>query len=350
MRATFAAGLVFAIVLASGWATSAQNPPVSGYRKTQEINLGGDGGWDYLTFDPERRLLYISRSTHVAVIDPDSGKEIGTISDTPGVHGIALAPDFDSGYTSNGRDGTVTVFDTRTLRQLARITVGTNPDAILYEPVTRRVFTFNGGSHDASVIDAKSTTIIGTMPVGGKPEFAVADGRGSIYLNLEDKSEVLKIDARLLTIAARWPLAPCENPTGISMDVQRRRLFVGCSNRLMAIVDADNGHLIGTVPIGGGCDATAFDSRANVAFSSNGDGTLTVVRENAAGRYVVAENVPTKIGARTMALDPARQRIYLVTADYGPRPAATPAQPNPRPSILPGTFTLLVVMRYMASS
>ena len=350
MRAKFASGLVFAIVLAIGWATFAQDTPDSGYRKTQEIVLGGDGGWDYLTFDPSARRLYIARSTQVVVIDPDVGKQTGVILDTPGVHGIALAPEFDSGYTSNGRNGTVTVFDTRTLRQLARITVGTNPDAILYEPETKRVFTFNGGSHDASVIDAKATSVIGTLPLGGKPEFAVTDGRGIIYVNIEDKSEVVKIDAGQLTIAARWPLAPCENPTGISMDVQRNRLFVGCSNHLMAIVDADRGHVIGTVPIGGGCDATAFDSRANMAFSSNGDGTLTVVREDTAGKYVVAENVPTKIGARTMALDPTKQRVYLVTADYGPSPAATPAQPNPRPSILPGTFTLLVVMRYMASS
>ncbi|HSS69268.1 MAG TPA: YncE family protein [Casimicrobiaceae bacterium] len=278
-------------------------------------------------------------------MDADSGKEIGTIPDTPGVHGIALAPDSRTGYTSNGRDGTVTVFDPRTLKQLTHITVGTNPDAILYEPTTKRVFTFNGGSRNASVIDAQAGKVVQTIALEGKPEFAVADGRGRIYLNLEDKSEVLQIDAKRLSIEARWPLGQCQSPTGIAMDVERRRLFVGCLNRLMAVVDADRGNVIKTLPIGDGCDATAFDPKAGLAFSSNGDGTLTVVREDGPDRFSVVENVATKPGARTMALDSARQRIYLVTAEFGPRPAATAAQPNPRPAILPGSFTLLTLTR-----
>jgi hypothetical protein len=178
----------------------------------------------------------------------------------------------------------------------------------------------------------------------GKPEFAVADGQGNIYVNIEDKSEVVKIDASRASIGARWSLEPCEHPTGLSMDVRRRHLFVGCANRLMAIVDADQGRVIATAPIGAGCDATAFDAQANLAFSANGDGTLTVVREETPNRFVV-ENVTTKIGARTMAIDPQRQRIYLVTAEFGPRPAPTANQPNPRPSILPGTFSLLVLAR-----
>jgi DNA-binding beta-propeller fold protein YncE len=232
----------------------------------------------------------------------------------------------------------------RTLRQRARIAVGTNPDAIVYEPVTQRVFTFNGGSHDASVIDARTGAVVSTLPLDGRPEFAVADGHGIIYLNLEDKSELLKIDARRPSIEGRWPLAPCERPTGISMDVQRRRLFVGCLNRLMAIVDANQGRVIATVPIGAGCDATAFDAQANLAFGSNSDGTLSVVREDGPDRFGV-ESVATKTGARTMALDPQKQRIYLVTAEFGPRPAPTAEQPNPRPPILPGTFSLLVLAR-----
>jgi YVTN family beta-propeller protein len=336
--------LIFAAIYSYVAPLAAQGAVSSGYHKAQEIVLGGDGGWDYLALDATARRLYISRATQVVVVDPDSGKVVGTVSDTPGVHGIAVAGELATGYTSNGRDGTVTVFDLRTLRQLARITVGANPDAIVYEPATKRVFAFNGRSHDASVIDARTGSVINTLPLDGKPEFAVADGQGKIYLNIEDKSEVVKIDAGRPSIEARWSLAPCEHPTGLSMDVQRRRLFVGCANRLMAIVDADRGRLIATVPIGAGCDATAFDAQANLAFSSNADGTLTVVREDAPNRFVV-EDVATRNGARTMAIDPQKQRIYLVTAEFGPRPAPTANQPNPRPPILPGTFRLLVLAR-----
>lgn len=336
--------LFFAVIFSCAAPLSAQGTASSGYHKAQEIVLGGDGGWDYLTLDAAARRLYISRATQVVVVDPDSGKVVGMIPDTPGVHGIAVAGELDTGYTSNGRDGTVTAFDLRTLRQLSRITVGTNPDAIIYEPGTKRVFAFNGGSHDASVIDARAGSVVNTLPLDGRPEFAVADGHGHIYVNIEDKSEVVKIDASEPSIEARWSLAPCEHPTGISMDVQRRRLFVGCGNRLMAVVDADRGRVIATVPIGAGCDATAFDAQANLAFSSNSDATLTVIREDGPNRFVM-ENVPTKIGARTMAIDPQKQRIYLVTAEFGPRPEPTASQPNPRPPILPGSFSLLVLAR-----
>src|SRR5271157_2527484 len=260
--------LISTVILAHSAPLWAQAAAGSGYHKAQEIVLGGDGGWDYLTFDDAARRLYISRSTQVIVFDPDSGKTVGVIADTPGVHGVAVAPELETGYTSNGREGTVTVFDLRTLRQRARITVGSNPDAILYEPTTKRVFAFNGVSRTASVIDAQTDLVIDTLPLGGKPEFAVTDGHGAIFVNLEDKSEVEKIDAGRMSIEARWTLAPCENPTGISMDVQRRRLFVGCINRLMAVVDADQGRVVATLPIGAGCDATGFDSQANLAFSS----------------------------------------------------------------------------------
>jgi YVTN family beta-propeller protein len=256
-----------------------------------------------------------------------------------------LAPELGKGYTSNGRDATVTVFDLRTLRQLSRISVGTNPDAIVYEPVTRRVFTFNGGSHDTSVIDAATGAVSHTLPLGGKPEFAVADGQGHVFVNIEDTSELVEIDTKGLRIAARWPLAPCEEPTGLAMDVLRRHLFVGCSNRLMAIVDANQGGVMATLPIGAGCDATAFDPRSGLAFAANGDGSLTVIREDGPGKFVVAENVKTKAGARTMALDSQRQRIYLVTAEYGAKPPATKDNPNPRPPIIPGSFTMLTLTR-----
>lgn len=344
MRARTASCLIFWMILSCAAPLFAQAGP-SGYRKAQEIVLGGEGGWDLLAFDSNARRLYISRSTQVVVVDPDAGKQVGIIADTPGVHAIAVAPELGTGYTSNGRDGTVTVFDLKTLRPLARISVGTNPDAILYEPATKRVFAFNGGSRDVSVIDAKTRSVVRTLPLDGKPELAVADGQGAVYLNLEDKAEIVRLDAREPSITARWPVAPCESPTGISMDEQRRHLFVGCANRLMAVVDANQGQVIATLPIGAGCDGTAFDPKADLAFSSNGDGTLTIVREESANKYSVVENVATKVGARTMALDSQRQRIYLVTAEFGPRPAATENQPNPRPPLVPGTFTLLVVAR-----
>jgi YVTN family beta-propeller protein len=337
--------LIFAVIFAHAVPLAAEDAAGSGYHRAQEILLGGDGGWDYLTFDEGARRLYISRSTQVVVFDPDSGKTVGVISETPGVHGIAVAPELGTGYTSNGRDGTVSVFELRTLRQRERISVGSNPDAIVYEPSTKRVFAFNGASKSASVIDAQTGSVIDTLALGGKPEFAVADGHGAIFLNIEDKSEVEKIDARRLSIDARWPLAPCQNPSGISMDVAHRRLFVGCANRLMAIVDVDLGRVVTTVPIGAGCDATAFDSQANLALSSNGDGTLTVIREESPDRFVVVDNVATKVGARTMAVDPQQRRVYLVTAEFGTRPAATADQPRPRPPIVSGTFSLLVMTR-----
>jgi YVTN family beta-propeller protein len=336
--------LIFTVILSYGAPLLAQGAASSGYHKAQEIVLGGEGGWDLLTLDAAARRLYIARATQVVVVDPDAGKVVGTIPDTPGVHGVAVAAELETGYTSNGRDGTVTVFDLRTLRELSRIAVGTNPDGILYEPTTKRVFVFNAGSRSASVIDARTGSVISTMPLDGKPELAVADGHGNIYLNLEDKSEVVKIDASRTSIEARWSLAPCTSPTGIAMDVPRQRLFIGCGNRLMAIVDAGQGQVIATAPIGSGCDGTAFDPKANLAFSSNGDGTLTVVHEDAPNRFV-AESVPTKSGARTMAIDLQKERIYLVTAEFGPRPAATASQPNPRPPIIPGTFSLLVMAR-----
>lgn len=337
--------LVFAAIFCCLAPLLAQTAASSGYHKTREIVLGGDGGWDYITFDSGARRLYVSRASHVVVLEPDSGEVVGTIADTPGVHGIAIAPELATGYTSNGRDGTVTAFDLRTLQQVARIGVGTNPDAIVYEPTTKRVFAFNGGSNDVSVIDARSRTIIDTLALDGRPEFAIADGQGDVYFNIEDKSQVAKINASRASIEARWSLAPCEGPTGIAMDVQRRRLFVGCSNSLMAVVDADSGRVLTTLPIGKGSDATAFDAQAHLAFSSNADGTLTVIREDGPDGFVVVENVATKLGARTMALDSPRQRIYLVTAEFGPPPAASPNQPKPRPTIVPGSFTLLVLAR-----
>lgn len=314
----------------------------SAYHLVKKIPLGGEGGWDYLTFDSGTGRLFISRATHVIVLDPASGKVIGDIPDTAGIHGIALASDLGRGFTSNGRAGTVTIFELKALAAIGQAKAGENPDAIVYDSASKRVFAMNGRSSDATAIDAASGAIAGTVPLGGKPEFAVADGRGRIYANIEDKSQLLALDSRKLEVVARWPLAPCEEPTGLAMDLEHRRLFAGCSNKLMAVVDADSGKVITTLPIGSGVDATAFDPGLQYAYASNGDGTLTVIHEETPDRFGVVENVSTQRGARTMALDPATHRVFLVTADFGPPPAATSAQPHPRPPIMPNTFVVLV--------
>jgi len=329
--------LVTLVLVTSGLAAA------PGYHEVKTYKLGGEGGWDYLTFDHPSNRLYISRSTHVIVIDADSGKPVGDIPDTPGVHGIALAPEFGRGFVSNGREGTVTVFDLKSLKALNRIKVGENPDAILYDPASKRIFTFNGRSDDVTAIDAAKGEVVGTIKVDGKPEFAVSDVRGEIFVNIEDKSEIMALDPNKLAVKSRWPLAPCEEPTGLAIDRKHRRLFSGCSNKLMAIVDADSGKLISTLPIGEGVDATAFDPDTGLAFASCGEGVLTVVHEDSPDKFSVAENVPTKRGARTMALDPVRQRIFLVTAEFGPPPAPTAGQAHPRPTILPDSFVVLVV-------
>ena len=317
-------------------------PPAPGYHQLKKITLGGEGGWDYLTIDSAARRLYIARATRVMVLDADSGAQVGEIADTPGVHGVALAPQLGRGFTSNGRASTVTIFDLKTLKPLGQAKTGSNPDAIVYDAVTRRVFTFNGASKDATVIGAADGSVSGTIALDGKPEFAVADEAGRIYVNLEDKSELLAIDSRQLTILNRWPLAPCKEPSGLAMDRKNRRLFVGCGNKLMAVVDADSGRVLTTLAIGSGVDATAFDPGTALAFSSNGDGTLTVVREESPDKFTVVENVATQRGARTMALDEKTHNVYLVTAEFGPPREPTPDNPRGRPGMLPGSFVLLV--------
>ena len=314
-----------------------------GYHVIKTYKLGGDGGWDYLTLDRASRRLFISRATHVMVIDADSGKSLGDIPDTPGVHGIALAPDLGRGFISNGRDGTVTIFDLKSLKSLGKIKVGDNPDAILFDPATKRVFTFNGNSHDSTAIDAARGTVIVTIKLDGKPEFAVSDGKGEVFVNLEDKSQLLALDPNKLEVKSRWPLAPCQEPSGLALDGKNRRLFSACDNKLMAIVDADSGKLITTVPIGGGVDGAGFDPDTSLVFASCGEGVLTVVREDSPGKFTVAENVPTQEGARTMALDPKTHQVFTVTAKFGPPPAPTPEQPHPRHTILPDSFVVLVL-------
>ncbi len=304
----------------------------SGYHVVTTYKVGGDGGWDYLTTDSDARHIYISRGTHVMVVDADSGKIVGDIADTPGVHGIALAPELGRGFTSNGREGTVSIFDLKTLATNSKVKVGDNPDAILYDPATKRVFTFNGHSHDSTAIDAATGKVLGTIKLDGKPEFAASDAKGMIYVNIEDQSELTAIDPNKLEVKAKWPLAPCTEPSGLSIDRKNRRLYVGCDNKMMAIVDADSGKVLATPAIGDGVDATTFDAETGLGFASCGEGVLTVVKEESPGKFS-AENVPTQRGARTLALDSKTHNVFVVTAQFGPRPAATTDNPHPRPPI-----------------
>jgi DNA-binding beta-propeller fold protein YncE len=315
----------------------------AGYHVTKTYKLGGEGGWDYLLVDSAARRVYLSRGTHVMVVDADTGAVVGDIPDTPGVHGIALVPELNKGYTSNGRGGSATVFDMKTLKTLGTVKVGQNPDAITYDDVSKRVFTFNGASKDATAIDVKTDTVAGTIPLGGKPETGVADEHGHIFVNVEDKSEIVDIDTRKLTAVSHWALAPCEEPSGLAMDRKHRRLFAGCSNKLMAVVNADTGKVVTTLPIGSGVDANGFDPSTELAFASNGEGTLTVVHEDSPDKFTVVENAQTQRGARTMSLDTKTHRVYLVSAEFGPPPPATPERPRPRPSVVPGSFTLIVM-------
>src|SRR5215472_6264645 len=312
----------------------------SGYKLVKTIPVSGDGFWDYLTVDNDARRLYISHGTHVQVMDTDTHAIVGEIPDTEGVHGIALAPELNRGFTSNGRANTVTIFDVKTLKTLGAVKAGTNPDAIVYDGVTQRAFTMNGRSHDATAIHAADGIVAGTLALDGKPEFAIADGKGHIYVNIEDKSELVQFDAQKLKVLNRWPLKPCQEPSGLAMDLKNRRLFAGCGNKMMAVLDADTGKVIATPAIGEGVDANAFDPVTNYAFASNGEGTLTIVHEDSPDKFTVVDNVPTKKSARTMALDLKTHNVFLSAADVGP-----PAPGERRPSIKPGSFVILVVGR-----
>ncbi len=308
----------------------------SGYHVLSEIKIGGEGGWDYPTVDSAARRLYLSHATHVVVVDIDKNMVVGDIPDTPGVHGIAIAKDLDKGFISNGRGNNVTVFDLKTLKATGTITTEMNPDAITYDPASKRVVAFNGRSKSASVIDAKTGMVVATIQLGGKPEFGAADGKGKIYNNLEDTNEIDEIDVAKGTVVKKYALTGCEGPSGLAMDTKARRLFSVCGNRVMAISDPDKGAVVATVPIGAGPDGVVFDPGTGYAMSSNGDGTLTIVQQMG-GKYDVVDNIATERGARTIALDDKTHRAYLPTAAFG---AATGGG---RAAALPDSFKVLVV-------
>jgi YVTN family beta-propeller protein len=311
----------------------------------QEFDLGGAGGWDYLTLDPASNRLFIARADRVLVMNTVDGSLLGTIAHTEGVHGVALAADLGKGYASNGRADAVTEFDLGTLAPLATIAVpGHNPDAIVYDKVSKRLFTFNGRSHDISVIDPLKRAVIATIPAGGKPEFARADGAGHVFYNIEDTAQISEIDTRAAKRTGTWSLPKCEEPTGLAIDIAHGRLFSTCGNRTLVVTDAATGRNIGSVPIGEGPDAAEFDADRALVFSSNGeDGTLTVIHQDDPDHYAVIATVKTQESARTMALDAKRHLVYTVAAKFGPEPVATPEQPHPRAPVLEGTFKVLVI-------
>ena len=322
-------GAAAAMVLAASSTVQAQ-AATPGYHVIHRINAGGEGGWDYVTVDPDGNRLFLSRGTHAMVIDLGRDSVVGDIPNTLGIHGVALAPELNRGFTSNGRDSSVTIFDYKTLAPIAVVKIpGRNPDAILYDPATKRVFTFNGGTSNATAIDATNGTVVGTVDLGGKPETAVSDG-GKVYANIEDKSEIAVFDPKTLAVLARWPLAPCEEPSGLAIDRVHQRLFAGCGNKTMAVVDMRTGKVVATPAVGSGVDAAGFDPGTQLAFTSNGEGTITVVHEDTPDKYTVVETVPTQRGARTMAVNPKTHRLYTVTAEFGPAPAPTADRPRPR--------------------
>jgi len=310
----------------------------SGYHILKEVKIGGEGGWDYLTVDAANRRLYVSHATHVAVIDIDAAKVVGDIPDTLGVHGIAIAPELNRGFTSNGRAGSVTIFDLKTLKPIGQpVKTGDNPDSIRYDAVSGRVFTFNGRSNDSTAIEAKTGNVVGTIPLGGKPEFSVADGKGKVYVNIEDTSEVVEIDSAKASVTKRYSIKPCDGPSGLAIDAKNRRLFSVCSNRMMIVSDPDAGKVLASPAIGAGSDGVAFDPGAGYAISSNGDGTLTIVQQTG-GKYDVLENIATEKGARTIAVDEKSHQVFVPVAK------AAPAQPGQRgTTYIPDSFRVLVI-------
>ena len=333
-------------------AVLAQNPAAapgaSGYHFEARWKPGGENGWDYLTLDSQAHRLYVARTDCVQIVDTESGALVRAIPGLEGGHGIALAPELNDGFATSGRSDTVLMFDLTSLRPYgAPIRVGKKPDAVVYEPFTRRVFVFNGESKDASVIDPVTAAVVATIPLGGAPEFAVPDDKGTIFVNLEDKNEVLAIDARKNAATHHWPLAPGAEPTGLALDPIQHRVFAGCRNGQMIVLDTRNGKHLAELPIGQGVDACAFDPGTGFAFAACGDGTLTVVRENPAqpGTFQVVEVVKTQRGARTMALDPQTHAVYLAAASFEGAPAPTTSGKSPHPEMMPGSFVLLKFTR-----
>ena len=324
--------------------SSAVLPAQGPYRVLDRWKIGGTGGWDYVLADPSGHRLYVTHGPRVEVVDTETGKAVGAITGLKGTHGVVLEPQGKVGYISDGGGNDVAVFDTQSFQIVTTIPTGTNPDGMTYEPTTRTVWAFNGRSSDVSVIDTEARKVVATTKLPGKPEFPQADGKGNVFVNIEDKNVIVRLDAKTHEITATWPLAGCDSPSGMAIDKAHHRLFSVCDGSKMAVLDAETGKQLATPAIGEGPDAAGFSPQHQLAFSSNGgDGTLSVI--DAAHDYKPLQSLPTQRGARTMTYDDVADRVYLVTAEYGPRPAATPAAPRPRPAIVPDSFTVLVVGR-----
>ena len=319
---------------------AAQSTPT--YTVVRTMVIGGDGGWDYVYADSGARRLYIARATRFMVADLDSGKLVGEIPDTPGAHGVATVSDLGIGFTTNGRENTSSVFDLKTLKVSEKIKTAEGPDAIVYDSASGHVFIMDGHGKAASVIDPKSRKVVATIPLSGKPEAPVADGKGRVYVNIEDKGSIAVIDSSSNKVVAEWPMAGCEEPSGLDMDRQAGHIFAACGNKQMAIVDAKTGKLIATVPTGDGSDGLAFDPRAKLAVTSNGEGNMSFVGQRD-GKYALIENVPTKKGARTITFDASTGQMLTVTADLGPAPKPSPENPRGRPMPLPNSFVVIAV-------
>jgi DNA-binding beta-propeller fold protein YncE len=313
------------------------------YHFLKEIPIGGEGGWDYLSIDEAARRLYVTHASKVVAIDLDKEQVVGEVTNTPGVHGFAIAPDLQRGFSSNGQESKASVVDVKTLQTLFKVDTGNNPDAIVYDPGHQEVYTFNGHGQSATVFGAKDGKVVTTIALPGRPEFAAVDPKaGRVYDNIEDKSEVVAIDTKTHEIVGTWPIAPGEEASGLAIDTAHHRLFLGCHNKLMVMMDSDSGKVVATVPIGDRVDANAFDPGTQFAFSSNGDGTVTIAHEDAADKLTVIQTLTTERGARTMALDPTTHKIYLASAKYEPQPPPEAGAPRQRPKIIPGSFKILV--------
>jgi len=331
--------LASSLVLIFAGTASAQN----NYKVVKRMPVGGEGGWDYLKVDADAHRLYVARGDHMMIVDEVSGKVIGDLPNTKGIHGAAIAADLGKGYTSNGGASTVTVFDLQTMKPKGEIkTTGDNPDSIIYDPATKRVFTMNGKSNNSTVIDATTDKVVGTVNLGGRPEEPALDGRGNMFVNLEDKSSIMEFDTKTLMVKGTWSLAPCDGPSALAADTKSHRLFAAC-DKMIAVFNADTGKVVATPAIGGDPDGNGFDPGTGLIFATCREGLLTVIHEDSPDKYTIVGNVQTQFGARTMALDPKTHHVFTETADFKAAGQPTPDNPRPRPQAIPNTFVILEV-------
>jgi YVTN family beta-propeller protein len=335
MRKTFGSLILTTAILLASSSLYAQG---SGYHVVTVFHIPSAGRWDYIAVSPVNNNLYVSHMTQVNILNKNTGDSVGVIANTEGVHGIAFAPAFKKGFVSNGKLNTVTVFDINSNAVLAQIKTGENPDAIMYDPYSKKVYVCDGKSKDLTIIDPANNEVVKTVALGGKPETAVSNNAGKIYINIEDKNEIAVVSTKTHAVESRWRVGKGDEPSGLAIDVKTKRLFAGCGNKLLVVLDAENGKVLKELPIGDGCDGVAFDPGTKYVFSSNGDGTLTIIHEKSASDIVVIDNVSTKKGARTLAVDERTHKVYLPTANFG-----TPAAGEKRPPMVPGTFQVLVV-------